>query len=205
MMENITKLIDNLKNYFYFDERKGPKLILHPGGHSENFQDILSKNERYKNLAKNITKIKSNKYNLLLENMPPYPWYYGGRYYQHIFTNTEDIYNFAKELDINICYDTSHAKLACNSQNKNFIAFSKKILKITEHLHISDAMGTDGEGLQIGDGDIDFKEFFKLAKNNGASFIPEIWNGHLDNGNGFNIALNKLEEIIKKISTRHHC
>ena len=205
MIENITKLIDNLKNHFYFDKRKGPKLVLHPGGHSENFQDILSKNERYKNLAKNISKIKSNKYNLLLENMPPYPWYYGGRYYQHIFTNTEDIYKFAKELDINICYDTSHAKLASNSQNKNFIAFSKKILKITEHLHISDAKGTDGEGLQIGDGEINFKEFFKIAINNGASFIPEIWNGHLNNGNGFNIALNNLEKIIKKISTHHHC
>lgn len=205
MIERIDSLIDKLKNYFLFDEKKGPKLILHPGGHSENSKDLLSKNERYKNLAKNILKIKSNKYNLLLENMPPYPWYYGGRYYQHIFTNTEEIYKFSNELGMNVCYDTSHAKLASNDQNKNFFNFSKNILKITDHLHISDAKGTDGEGLQIGDGDINFTEFFKLAKNNNASFIPEIWNGHLNNGHGFNVALDSLEKIIKKISTHHHC
>ncbi|MDA7447629.1 N-acetylneuraminate synthase family protein [Candidatus Pelagibacter ubique] len=205
MMENTAYLIDKLKNHFLFDEKKGPKLILHPGGHSEKSQDFISKNERYKNLAKNIFKLKSNKYNLLLENMPPYPWYFGGRYYQHIFTNTDEIYNFSNELDINVCYDTSHAKLASNEQNKDFFNFSKNILKITDHLHISDAKGTDGEGLQIGDGDINFKEFFRLAKNNNASFIPEIWNGHLNNGYGFNVALNHLEKIIKKISTHHHC
>tara|TARA_B110000483_G_C18189810_1_gene540465 strand:+ start:1125 stop:3083 length:1959 start_codon:yes stop_codon:yes gene_type:complete len=205
MMKNVSKLIDKLKNYFYFDEEKGPKLVLHPGGHSQNSIDFLSKNERYKNLAKNIYKLKSNRYNLLLENMPPYPWYFGGRYYQHIFTNTEDICKFSKELNMNVCYDTSHAKLASNDQEKNFITFSKKILNFTEHLHISDAKGTDGEGLQIGAGDINFNDFFKLAINNNASFIPEIWNGHLDNGNGFNIALNNIEKILKKLSTHHHC
>ena len=70
-------------------------------------------------------------------------------------------------------------------------------------MHISDAKGTDGEGLQIGDGEINFKEFFKLAKNNNASFIPEIWNGHLDDGKGFKKALEKLELITKKISVTH--
>ena len=203
MMENIENLIDKIKNNFYFDEKKGPKLVLHPGGHSENPKNTLSKIQRYKNLNKNINKLKNKNYNLLIENMPPYPWYYGGRYYQHIFTDTNEIYNFCKETNTKICYDTSHAKLSSNLLKREFIDFSRKILKYTEYLHISDAKGTDGEGLQIGDGEINFKEFFKLAKNNNASFIPEIWNGHLDDGKGFKKALEKLELITKKISVTH--
>lgn len=203
MMENITRLIDKIKNNFYFDEIKGPKLVLHPGGHSESAKDNLSKIDKYRNLMKNINKLKSKNYNLLLENMPPFPWYFGGAYHQHIFTDTNEIISFCKESNTNICYDTSHAKLASNFFKKNFKDFSKKILKYTDYLHISDAKGTDGEGLQIGDGEINFKEFFELAKNNNASFIPEIWNGHLGNGKGFKKALEKLELIAKKISVTH--
>ncbi len=203
MMENISSLIDKIKNNFYFDEKKGPKLVLHPGGHSEFAEDNLSKINRYRNLMKNINKLKSKNYNLLLENMPPFPWYYGGMYYQHIFSDSEEIISFCKESNLNICYDTSHAKLSSNLLKRNFINFSKKILKYTDYLHISDAKGTDGEGLQIGNGEINFKEFFELAKNNNASFIPEIWNGHLEDGKGFKKALEKLELITKKISVIH--
>ena len=89
-------------NNFLYDERVGPKVVLHPGGHSKNIKDIIGKNIRYKNLNKNLEKIKSKKYNLLLENMPPYPWYFGGAFFQHIFTDSFEIKKFCKETNTNV-------------------------------------------------------------------------------------------------------
>ena len=205
MIENVNNLVEQIKNNFVYDEKKGPKIVLHPGGHSEKSVNNISKINQYRNLLKNIKKIKSQNYNLLLENMPPYPWYYGGKFYQHIFTDTKEIKKFCNEANINICYDTSHAKLASNMLNKNFKKFTKNILNNIEYLHISDAAKMYQEGLQIGKGEIDFKMFFQLVKNLNVNFVPEIWNGHLDNGRGFKDAMYKLQKITKKISVKKHC
>ncbi len=205
MIENINNLVENIKNNFVYDEIKGPKVVLHPGGHSEKSINNNSKINQYRHLLKNINKIKSKNYNLLLENMPPYPWYYGGKFYQHIFSDTKEIKKFCSEAEINICYDTSHAKLASNVLNRNFKGFTKNILNNIEYLHISDAAEIYQEGLQIGEGEIDFKMLFQLFKNLNVNFVPEIWNGHLDNGKGFKEAMYKLQKIIKKISVKKNC
>ena len=205
MIENLNKLVEKIKNNFVYDYKKGPKVVLHPGGHSEKSHNNISKINRYKNLFKNVQKIKSKDYNLLLENMPPYPWYYGGKFYQHIFTDTKEIKKFCKESEINICYDTSHAKLSSNALRKNFKNFTKDIMENIEYLHISDAAKVYQEGLQIGDGEIDFKMFFKLIKNLNVNFVPEIWNGHLDDGRGFKNAMDQIQKIIRKISVKKHC
>ena len=205
MMENLGKLVEKIKNNFYFDEIKGPKVVLHPGGHSEKSIIYSSKENKYRNLFKNLKKIKSKNYNLLLENMPPYPWYYGGKFFQHIFTDTKEIKNFCKEANINICYDTSHAKLSSNLLKVNFKNFTQNILQNIEYLHISDAAKLYQEGLQIGEGEIDFKMFFNLVKNLKVNFVPEVWNGHLDNGRGFKEAMYQIEKIMKKISVKKNC
>jgi N-acetylneuraminate synthase len=64
-------------------------------------------------------------------------------------------------------------------------------------LHIADAKGTDGEGLQIGEGELDFPALCELLKKvcPDASFMPEIWQGHKNKGEGFWVALEKLEKI----------
>ena len=69
---------------------------------------------------------------------------------------------------------------------------------ITGHLHIGDALGLNGEGLQIGKGDIDFAKLASIldVACPTASFIPEIWQGHKNGGEGFWAALEKLEEIF---------
>jgi hypothetical protein len=61
---------------------------------------------------------------------------------------------------------------------------------------VADARGTDGEGLQIGEGELDFAalcEQLRLVCPE-ASFIPEIWQGHKNNGEGFWTALERLEK-----------
>ena len=45
---------------------------------------------------------------------------------------------------------------------------------------------------------MDFPNLLKIIKNNKLkqSFIPEIWQGHKNNGEGFWIALKKLENKL---------
>ena len=66
------------------------------------------------------------------------------------------------------------------------------------HLHIGDASGNNGEGLQVGEGEIDFLKMSKILNevSPNASFIPEIWQGHKNHGEGFWIALEKLENFF---------
>jgi N-acetylneuraminate synthase len=65
-------------------------------------------------------------------------------------------------------------------------------------MHIADAKGVDGEGLQIGEGDMDFVMFTSIIEKKmpTASFIPEVWQGHKNNGEGFWVALDRLEDIM---------
>ena len=68
--------------------------------------------------------------------------------------------------------------------------------RYSSHLHIVDAYGVDGEGVQIGEGEIDFPAMISSLNEYcpKSSFIPEIWQGHKDSGAGFWTALHKLEE-----------
>ena len=63
------------------------------------------------------------------------------------------------------------------------------------HLHIADASGIDGEGLQIGEGDVDFPAMARALRvvAPDVSFIPEVWQGHKNGGEGFWYALERLE------------
>jgi N-acetylneuraminate synthase len=69
---------------------------------------------------------------------------------------------------------------------------------VSTHLHVADAAGLDGEGLQIGEGDIDIPALCSTLATSApaASFIPEIWQGHKDDGQGFWCALDRLEPYL---------
>ena len=63
---------------------------------------------------------------------------------------------------------------------------------------MGDASGLNGEGLQIGDGIIDFSRLgdILISGADKSTFIPEIWQGHKNDGEGFFIALERLENKI---------
>lgn len=63
-------------------------------------------------------------------------------------------------------------------------------------MHIVDAKRVDGEGLQIGEGDVDFTmQRDKVNEHaQGISFITEVWQGHKNKGEGFWSALAFLEQ-----------
>ena len=58
---------------------------------------------------------------------------------------------------------------------------------------MSDAEGTNGEGVQMGQGNVNFKAVMSNVKES-QTFIVETWQGHKDNGNGFAVDLKYLEE-----------
>jgi N-acetylneuraminate synthase len=135
---------------------------------------------------------------LIPQTMAPFPWHFGGQRYQNIFVNIDEIVEWCNKLNLRMCFDISHTQLTCNYFGIDFYQFAERIAPFTAHLHLGDAKGLNGEGLQVGEGDIDFIELGKIldAGCPNASFIPEIWQGHKNGGEGFWIALQRLEGLL---------
>jgi len=131
------------------------------------------------------------------QTMPPFPWHFGGQRFHNLFVDAEEIVEFCSEMDVRICLDVSHSKLACNHQKQSFQLFLEQVLPYTAHLHIADSQGVDGEGLQIEEGEIDFYALGEAMQQYAqkVSWIPEIWQGHENQGEGFWRALERLEKL----------
>jgi N-acetylneuraminate synthase len=65
-----------------------------------------------------------------------------------------------------------------------------------EYLHVADAAGVDGEGLQIGEGEIAWKEIAPIIKELDVPMTTEIWRGHENQGKGFKVAAKRLKEFL---------
>lgn len=196
-LKNLQKVIDvtnRLKHFF--PNTKKPLIVVNVGGFSfDNFISVAKKIEYYERLKKAFSELDTGGIELIPQTMPPFPWHIGGQRFHNLFVYPNEVCDFCRENKMRICLDVSHSKLACNYLKIPFSEFLTQVAPYAAHLHIADAEGVDGEGLQIGDGDIDFNSLASLldkcAPN--ASFIPEIWQGHKNEGEGFWIALEKLE------------
>jgi N-acetylneuraminate synthase len=170
-----------------------PKVVIHPGAMS--LDHPISKRESlYENLHRSVEELDDEGIELLLENLPPRPWYFGGQWLTNAFMDAHEILNFLVPLNLNFCYDSSHHKLYCNWAHVDFYEQLSVLLPFIGHLHLSDAAGLDGEGLQIGEGVIDWVHFFSVLGEYHGTMIPEIWRGHQRQGEGFVIAIQRLSE-----------
>lgn len=189
------------KNFSGQKNDMGPRVVVHPGGHFSK-PTASSRSSQYRTLLKNLKNIDSRGVRLHVENMPPFPWYFGGQWYNTIFMDPKEIAQFSEESGWNICYDLSHALLYCNHVGIDIKSFSKDIMNHIGYLHISDAAGVTNEGLQLGQGNLDLEHVAELVKKLNVGFIPEIWQGHLNRGEGFKEALGLMESLLKnKLST----
>ena len=132
---------------------------------------------------------------LLLENLPPYPWYFGGRWFGHVLCDSENTVRLCRESGLGLCFDTSHAALECARSGASLLEFATAVAPFVRHLHLSDGAGTSGEGLQIGDGSVNFVALLPVLLESQPTVIPEIWMGHHENGLAFRAALERLTEI----------
>lgn len=150
---------------------------------------------RYERLNESLARVDTAGVEIIPQTMPPFPWHFGGQRYHNLFVSSDDIVDWCRETGGRVCFDVSHSKLACAQFKWSFTDFVEAVAPHTAHLHLADAEGVDGEGLQIGDGDLDFaalaRQLDSLAPD--ASFIPEVWQGHKNGGEGFWYALDRLE------------
>ncbi len=170
-----------------------PKVIVHPGAMSLD-HPILERDRLYENLRRSVNEIDFAGVELLLENLPPHPWYFGGQWLTNAFMDAGEIKDFITSLGLDMCFDTSHSKLYCNWAHVDFYEQVQVLLPYIRHLHLSDGAGLDGEGLQIGEGTIDWVRFFRVIGDYHGTMIPEIWRGHQRQGEGFLIAIQRLSK-----------
>mgnify|MGYP001043016787 CR=1 FL=1 len=188
--------------------RGTPKIIVHTGGMSLD-HPIADKQKLYDNLRRSVTELDYTGVELLLENLPPHPWYFGGQWLTNAFMDAAEIRDFITSAGLGgMCFDTSHSKLYCNWAHVDFYEQVRILLPHIRHLHLSDGAGLDGEGLQIGEGSIDWVEFFRIVDGPDSPYpyhgtmIPEIWRGHQRKGEGFLIAIQRLSEAYFKAQER---
>ena len=183
----------------YFSKASRPCIVTNVGGFSEDKPLPSSyKSQLYELLIDSLSALDTEGVEIIPQTMPPFPWHFGGQRYHNLFVDPQDTVQFCQSQNYRICLDVSHSKLACNHHKWSFKEFIEQVGCYTAHLHIADAEGVDGEGLQVGEGDIDFPALAEdLAKTaNQAGFIPEIWQGHKNEGEGFWVALGKLEKWL---------
>ncbi|UQR60737.1 N-acetylneuraminate synthase family protein [Bradyrhizobium sp. C-145] len=183
----------------FFPKTKRPPIVANIGGFT--MDEPLppeAKAERYRIFAQSLTELDMDGVELTPQTMAPFPWHFGGQRHQNIFIFPEESAAFCAKHDLRMCVDISHTKLAANHFGFDFAQGLAQLGPHTAHLHFGDAKGLDGEGLQIGDGEIDFDEIGQVLRKHAptASFIPEIWQGHKNMGEGFWTALERLEGHI---------
>ncbi|MCP3788726.1 MULTISPECIES: N-acetylneuraminate synthase family protein [Pseudomonas] len=133
---------------------------------------------------------------LTVQNMAPFPWHFGGQRHQNIFMMPEELAAQAQDHGLRLCLDLSHLQMTCFHFGLDFQAALALLLPHTAHLHVADAKGTNGEGVLMGTGDIDWPATWAQIRNYpDVSFIPEVWQGHKDHGAGFWSALQFLTRL----------
>ncbi len=171
------------------------KFVVHPGSFEIDLPKKDEKKQRNKNFLDSLSKLKCDGFEPLVENMPAWAWFFGGQWYSQSFMDSKEIADFSKKTGYGVVFDTSHAALYCNYSKKDLLQYARNILPMTKYIHISDAAKYNGEGLQIGDGTIDFKNLMKILVKTDNWFLPEIWQGHKFGGEGFVKAIKKLKNI----------
>ena len=191
--------LKHFKNTFGITEKID--VVINPGGFSVDGpcvqQEALSKTAR---VAEAITMLSSAapEFELLAQTMPPFPWHQGGRSFHNILTTPELVRNYIELSNKSICIDVSHTAMSANHFRFDLHEFMLEFSQYCFHYHLADASKSGQEGLQIDEGELDFKKVLSSIKKNSftSSFIPEIWQGHLKQGSGFETAFQRITKYL---------
>ncbi|HKU65876.1 MAG TPA: N-acetylneuraminate synthase family protein [Rhizomicrobium sp.] len=195
--QRVIDITRSLKKYFPKTAR--PPIVCNVGGFSMDAPFASEKKTHlYETFAKSLSELDVEGVEILPQTMAPFPWHFGGQRHQNIFIFPEETAAICRKMSLNMCVDISHTRLAANHFGFDFYEGIAVLGPYTRHYHLGDSRGVDGEGLQIGDGDTDFGKLGEIMARTAPSawFIPEIWQGHKNLGEGFWIALERLEPYL---------
>lgn len=176
-----------------FSQSSKPKIVVHLGGMSlnemtPNLKTMMTQAERF------LKTLDLSEVELMPENLPPRPWYLGGQWYQYAFCTAEDMLQFCRSMGLGMTLDICHAQLWCKYAGHSLLDYVETVMPVVSHVHLSDALGIDGEGLQFGEGEIDFDVLMRKLEKKTFSWVPEIWSGHCHGGIGNYHALCHLKK-----------
>ena len=192
--KNVLSWVNNLQE---LNNTHEIKLITNVGGATNNPEDRYSLNKKlaYEKLAEVADFAKASGVELLPQTMPPYPWLFGGQGFHRLFMDLKDLKDMQSYYPMFFCMDVSHTWMSMAELGLDFYEEIFKYQEYFKYYHIADAKHPTDEGVQIGLGEIEFDRISNLFKQKSAQYIPEVWNGHLDNFKGFKEALKKLENL----------
>jgi len=178
----------------FFPQADSLLIVANVGGFSADAPRPLdSRPELYERFQASCRRIDFGRTELIPQNMAPFPWHFGGQRHQNIFMMPDELAAQAQALGLRLCLDLSHLQMTCNHFQLDFQQAVALLLPHTAHLHVADAAGTNGEGVLMGTGDVDWpKTWRQIVRYPSVSFIPEVWQGHKDHGAGFWAALTFL-------------
>ncbi len=128
--------------------------------------------------------------------LPPIAWYFGGSVKLNIMNEMSDV-DLIKKHNIGICMDICHMILGRNYFNFSSDEVMNTLSQNIRHIHIADAAGIDGEGFDIGDGELENLPLIRKSLDYDCMKVIEVWQGHLDNGSGFKKAIVKLVDLYE--------
>lgn len=181
----------------WFPRETTPIMVVTMGGFTKDRHlDPAMRPQMYARIAEALKRLDSTGVRIAAQTLPPHPWLMGGQAFHNLFVDPIDTAEFAEATGTGLCFDISHSKLAANFLGIPFSEVVDRLAPLTTHLHLVDATGIDGEGVQVGEGEVDWPQLATALDEfaPGVSFIPEIWQGHVDNGAGFWTALDRLEQ-----------
>ncbi|MGW5238572.1 N-acetylneuraminate synthase family protein [Monashia sp. NPDC004114] len=183
----------------WFSPKDDPLMVVTMGGFTRTGHvDPAFRAAKYDRIAEALGRLDTSGVRIAAQTLPPYPWLMGGQQFHNLFLDPRDTAEFAAATATMLCLDASHTKLATTFLGQSFSEAVELLAPHTAHLHLVDARGVDGEGVQVGDGEIDWPAFAaqldRVAPD--VPFIPEIWQGHVNNGEGFWVALDRLEQWL---------
>ena len=197
-IDNVQRVVDATEEIrTFFPNADSALIIANVGGFSMDAPLPSShRPELYSRYLESCSEIDFRSTELLPQNMPPFPWHFGGQRHQNIFMMPRELASKAEELGIRLCLDLSHLSMTCTHFKLDFQEALRSLLPFSAHLHVADAAGVNGEGVLMGSGDIDWAATWQQICNHPTiSFIPEIWQGHKDHGAGFWHALEMLQDL----------
>lgn len=150
----------------------------------------------YENVARLIEEFASHGLSLMPQWLPPFAWYFGGSQRLTVFNDAHDV-ELVENHGFTICLDTSHLLMGANYFDVDKFALFERLIARAGHVHIADAQGVDGEGTGVSGLEIGNWDLISRAIDAPFTKVIEVWQGHLDNFEGF-------AREIKSLADRGH-